>query len=264
MKVDLSQDVTVERDDNITLCRINNFSERMKNCIKESLTVVCYGPNANIPDAAQKFTFDKTIKSFRERFNNKTPEMKKGMLGELLAHILINNYIDTLKVFSLYFNKEEANIRKGFDILYVDTCFNSIRYGEVKSGELHQNCTINETNRNLLFKAETDLAEKLRDNDRQVLWDNAKIDASLYCAKKCNIDLHSLLNNDEDTHLSNDKRAILISVCFHKADDKLEIEEIKKFYNQHTNRQVFQDTIIFSIQKDTLEKIQSFMMEECN
>ena len=50
--------------------------------------------------------------------------MQKGMLGELLAHILINNYIEKLKVFSPYFNKEEANIRKGFDVLYIDTIDN--------------------------------------------------------------------------------------------------------------------------------------------
>lgn len=262
--VDFSEEILIVEDKNITLCFINDFSDNLKNHIKNGLSIICHGPHLNNPDTARKYPFHKTIKGFKERFNNKTPEMQKGMLGELLAHFLINNYIDTLKVFSPYFNKEEANIRKGFDVLYVDTLSNCIRYGEVKSGEVHTNKTIDETNCKLLYNAEMDLAEKLQNSDRQVLWDNAKFDASLYPTMNNNIDLHTLLNDDEDTHLSNDKKAILVSVCFHDINDKIEIEKIKEFYKRHEGRQVFLDTIIFSIQKNTLEKVQRFMLEECD
>lgn len=261
--IDFSEEISIMEDSNITLCFINDFSDKLKNHIKQFLTVVCYGPHTNHPEIINTYPFEKTIKSFKERYNRKTPEMKKGMLGELLAHILINNYIKKLKVFSPYFNKEEANIRKGFDVLYIDTEDNCIRYGEVKSGELHDNKTINQTNNDLLYAAETDLKNKLCDTERQVLWDNAKFDAFSFRYVDENYNLHSLLNEDEATHLSIDKKVILVSVCFHDINDKIEFEQIKGFYERLLERNTFFDAIIFSVQKNTLDKMKRFMFEEC-
>ena len=103
--IDFSEEISIIEDGNITLCFINDFSDKLKNHIKQFLTIVCYGPHINTPEIICEYPFEKTIKSFKERYDSKTPEMQKGMLGELLAHILINNYIEKLKVFSPYFNK---------------------------------------------------------------------------------------------------------------------------------------------------------------
>ena len=260
--IDFSEEISIVEDDNITICYINDFSDKLKNHIKQFLTVVCYGPHINNPNEINEYPFEKTIKSFKERYDKKTPEMQKGMLGELLAHILINNYKENLTVFSPYFNKEEANIRKGFDILYIDTANNCVRYGEVKSGELHSGETISQTNNNLLYTAETDLKDKFCDTERQVLWDNAKFDASLFRNVNDNYNIHAMLNNDEDTHLSIDKKVILVSVCFHNINDKIEIKQIKGFYERLLERNTFFDAIIFSVQKDTLDKMKKFMFEE--
>ena len=261
--IDFSEEILTIEDSNIKLCFINDFSDKLKNYIKQFLTIVCYGPHINKPEISCEYPFEKTIKSCKERYDSKTPEMKKGMLGELLAHILINNYVKNLKVFSPYFNKEEANIRKGFDILYIDTDDNCIRYGEVKSGELHAGKTITQTNNDLLSAAETDLKDKFSDVTRQVLWDNAKFDASLFRGVNEDYNIHTLLNEDESTSLSNDKKVILISVCFHDINDKIEIEQIKAFYERLLGRNTFSDAIIFSVQKNTLDKMIKFMFEEC-
>ena len=261
--IDFSDEISIIEDGNITICFINDFSDKLKNHIKQYLTVVCYGPHINNPNQINAYPFEKTIKSFKERYDNKTPEMQKGMLGELLAHILINNYMKNLKVFSTYINKEESNIRKGFDILYIDTANNCVRYGEVKSGELHGRETISQTNNKLLYAAETDLKDKLCDTERRVLWDNAKFDASLFCSVNNNYNIHDMLNNDEDTHLSIDKKVILVSVWFHDINDKIDIEQIKAFYERLLGRNTFSDAIIFSVQKNTLEKMKKFMFEEC-
>ena len=261
--IDFSEEISIVEDNNITLCFINNFSDKLKNHIKQFLTIVCYGPHVNKSEVISAYPFEKTIKSFKERYDSKTPEMKKGMLGELLAHILINNYIEKLKVFSPYFNKEEANVRKGFDILYIDTVDNCIRYGEVKSGELHASSTINQTNNSLLYAAETDLKDKLCDIERRVLWDNAKFDASLFSNVNENYNIHSLLNEDESTHLSNDKKVILVSVCFHDINDKIALEQIKEFQERLLEKNTFSDAIIFSIQKNTLDNMKRFMFKEC-
>ncbi len=261
--IDFSEEISIIEDNNIILCYIDNFSDKLKNHIKNFLTIVCYGPQINNPEVISTYPFENTIKSFKERYDRKTPEMKKGMLGELLAHILINNYIENLKVFSPYFNKEEANIRKGFDVLYIDTIDNCIRYGEVKSGELHNGKTINQTNNDLLYAAETDLKDKFCDEERQALWDNAKFDASLFRGINENYNIHSLLNIDESTHLSNDKKVILVSVCFHNINDKIKIEQINNFYEGLLGRNTFSNVIIFSIQKNTIDKMIKFMFEEC-
>lgn len=261
--IDFSKEISIVEDSNIKLCFIKDFSDKLKNHIKQFLTIVCYGPYINKPEVINEYPFEKTIKSFKERYNSKTPEMKKGMLGELLAHILINNYVENLKVFSPYFNKEEANIRKGFDVLYIDTVDNCIRYGEVKSGELHANSTISQTNNSLLYAAEADLKNKFCDVERQVLWDNAKFDAFLFRNVDENYNIHAILNEDESSHLSNDKKVILVSVCFHDINDKIVLEQVKEFQEKLLDRKTFSDAIIFSIQKNTLDKVKKFMFEEC-
>lgn len=261
--IDFSDDILIIKNNNITVCYINKFSDKLKNYIKQFLTIVCYGPHINKPEIINKYPFEKTIKSFKERYDNKTPEMQKGMLGELLAHILINNYMDNLKVFSPYFNKEEANIRKGFDVLFIDTINSCVRYGEVKSGVLHNGETISQTNNSLLYAAETDLRDKFCNSKRQVLWDNAKFDASLFYNVDDNYNIHTLLDEDEDTHLSIDKKVLLVSVCFHNINDKIKVEEIKAFYERLSDRNTFSNAIIFSVQKNTLDKMKKFMFEEC-
>ena len=268
--VDLSNEIDFIKDDNITICYIKDFSDNFKKHIKDVLTIVCYGPTIKNSEDIKYYPFKDTIKSFKERYDCKTAKTKTGMLGELLAHVLINLYSDNLKVFSQYFNKEESSIRKGFDILYIDTLHNCIRYGEVKSGEKLPNETVSQYNNGLLYDAESDLKEKLTDSTRTVIWDCAKCDANAYMKSAVTqnyINLHSLLQNDRNSHRSNDKKVILISVCFSDINDRINLQETKNYYARHCQRNNFSDTIIFSIQKSTFQKIEQFFNEEyekCN
>lgn len=264
MSVDLTNDVLIEKDGKVTLCIIKNFSDNLKNYIKNSLTVVCYGPSVNNFNDRQSFPFNQTIASFKERYEKKTDILKMGMLGELLAHVLINYFMKELQVFSPYFNKEEATIRKSFDILYFDKNFQCVRYGEVKSGKKHENKDISETANTLLGAAESDLRKnKFQANSRQVLWDNAKNDAMLYYLYDNTINLIDLLKNDRCSKTSTDKKVILVSVCFHNVDDKIKLERLKNFYFNRSSAHAFQDMIIFSIQKDSLKDLENFMIKEC-
>lgn len=263
--VDLSNEIELIKDNNITICYIKEFSANFKKHIKDVLTIVCYGPTINNPEDIKYYPFEDTIKSFKERYDSKAEDTKKGMLGELLAHILINLYSDNLKVFSQYFNKEESSIRKGFDVLYIDTLHNCIRYGEVKSGEKLKNKTVSQSNNGLLYNAETDLKDKLTDSSRTVLWDSAKCDANSFMQNMKNrqvLNLHELLQQDRNTYISNDKKVILISICFSDVNDKIDLQEIKNFYARLCKRKYFSETILFSIQKSTFQKIEQFFNEE--
>ena len=263
--VDLSDEIDLVREDNITICYVKNFTEKFKNYIKSVLTVVCYGLSIDKPEQIKYYPFEETIKSFKERYDNKTEDTKKGMLGELLAHILINLYVDNLKVFSPYFNKEETSIRKSFDILYIDTQKNCIRYGEVKSGEKPIDKTVSQANNGLLYDAESDLKDKFTSSKRIALWDSAKFDANAYMQSVGNfnnVNLHELLQNDRNTHLSNDKNVILISVCFNDVNDKISLDEVKGYEARQSKRNHFLNTILFSIQKSTFQKIETFLYEE--
>ena len=267
---DLSNEIELIKDENITICYIKDFSDNFKEHIKEVLTVVCYGPTINNPEDIKYYPFKDTIKCFKERYDSKTEKTKKGMLGELIAHVLINLYADNLKVFSQYFNKEESSIRKGFDILYIDVINNCIRYGEVKSGNKSVGKTVSQTNNHLLYNAETDLKNKFTSSARYALWDNAKCDANVYMKSTANqnsINLHDLLQNDRNSHISTDKHVILISVCFSDINDRIDLQETKNFYTEHCQRNNFSETILFSIQKSTFQKIEQFFNEEyekCN
>src|SRR5690606_31574732 len=60
---------------------------------------------------------------------------KKGMIGELLAHLLLNYTDNNFTSLSILKNKEEKSIKKGFDIIYCEVDCDKLWYSEVKSGK---------------------------------------------------------------------------------------------------------------------------------
>ena len=109
--------ITLNKDieNGVYICYIKEFSEELKLKIREMLGSIWHG--AVDSDERKQFNYKNTIKRFLERYNPKTDKTKKGMIGELLTHLLIPQYIN-LNALSIMKNKEENSIRKGFDIVY--------------------------------------------------------------------------------------------------------------------------------------------------
>jgi hypothetical protein len=103
--------VILEKDtkNGVYICYVEDFSDELKTKIREMLGSIWHGA---VDSAERKqFNYSSTVKRFLERYTEKTPDTKKGMIGELLAHLLIPNYVD-LQAISIMKNKEENSIRK--------------------------------------------------------------------------------------------------------------------------------------------------------
>lgn len=257
--------ITFEEDteNSVYICYIENFSDELKIKIREMLSSIWHGA-VDSTERAQ-FNYKNTIKRFLERYNPKTASTKKGMIGELLSHLLIPQYID-LSAISIMKNKEENSIRKGFDIVYTNQ-ENSIWYCEVKSGgDTNNSEDIDAKNKELLNKAKTDI-QSHSSGDRATLWDSVLIDVnSTIFNKNKKINIKKLLDKHHpDTANRNlDRNVILSSVLYKKLDTKISSNNLKTYKSNIDTENIFVGLIVFSIQKETYTKIENFLTEESN
>ena len=257
--------ITLEKDtDNgVYICYIEDFSDDIKEKIRAMLSSIWHGS----VDAEERpqFTYKNTVKRFLERYNLKTPDTKKGMIGELLTHLLIPQYID-LNAISIMKNKEENSIRKGFDIVYADDQ-NSVWYCEVKSGgDTNATEDIDNKNKNLLDKAKNDIKSHSM-GDRATLWDSVLIDVnSTVFNSERQIDIKKLLDkhhpDTEDRNL--ERNVILSSVLYKSLGTKICPATLNTYKSDLSDEGIFVGLIVFSIQKETYTKIEDFLIEESN
>ncbi len=257
--------ITIAKDteNGVYICYIENFSDELKIKIREMLSSIWHG--AVDSQERQQFNYKNTLKRFLERYNPKTPDTKKGMIGELLSHLLIPQFID-LNAISIMKNKEENSIRKGFDIVYSNNC-NSIWYCEVKSGgDTNNTEDINIKNKQLLNNAKTDIQNHTL-GDRATLWDSVLIDVnSTVFANNKKIDIKELLDehhpDSEDRNM--DRNVILSSVLYKSLDTKISQDGLKSYKTDIDKENIFVGLIVFSIQKETYTKIENFLTQEVN
>jgi hypothetical protein len=256
--------ITIHQEDNYIVCYIDNFSDELKELIRNELTIICHGKSIVQEDTLNFYSYPKTLKDFLSRYNNKTTKIKKGMLGEFIAHLIIDKVLPELEAISIFFNKEELSIKKGFDLNYVNSKAGSIWYGEVKAGELNGQTTPDRINKKLLGKAKDGLIEFLS-GGRPNLWDSVIIDAGLSFKSPKSKKVQDLLRNDiraiEDNP-SIKKNSILISVLFHNSQNRITSDSVKQHLADITAENVFLEVIVFSIQKSTYTKIEEFLIAE--
>ena len=211
--------VTISSKESSIVCRIDNFSDELKAEIRERLATVCHGPDAVAEDSVFSL-YKNTLKEFNKRYRSKTEKTKKGMIGELLTHILIFQAHENLESANPFFNMEEASIKKGFDLIFFDKELNRIWVSEVKSGSAGKN-SANSFNNGLINKAKNDLRSRLNENETN-LWHNAingaKIALSIGKVKdRINEILEDCYQEAADEEQdSTSKNVILISVTFKK------------------------------------------------
>lgn len=247
----------------IYICYIEDFSDDLKRKIREMLNSIWHGKVDS--QERMQFNYKNTLKRFLERYNTKADDTKKGMIGELLTHILIPNYIK-FEAISIMKNKEENSIRKGFDIVYCDND-NSIWYCEVKSGgDINDTEDINEKNKQLLRKAKADIQNNTMGN-RATLWESVLIDINSTIFKSDRrVDIKKLLDEHhpdaENRNMS--RNVILSSVLYKNIESRICPDILKTYKNNIDTENIFVGLIIFSIQKTTYKKIENFLIEESN
>ncbi len=264
-KINLVDGVSVEKDtkNGVYICYIENFSDDLKQKIREMLSSIWHG--AVDAEERLQFNYKQTLKRFLERYDSKTPDTKKGMIGELLTHLLIPQHIE-LEAISIMKNKEENSIRKGFDIVYCNQ-ENSVWYCEVKSGgDTNDTEDIDSKNKDLLNEAKYDIQGHALGN-RATLWDSVLIDVnSTIFNNQKRIDIKKLLDEhhpDAEDRIM-DRNVILGSVLYKKLSPKISSDELRKYKLKIDSDGIFVGLIVFSIQKPTYTKIEEFLAEESN
>lgn len=157
--------------DHLTIT-IHEFSDEFKSAIRESLSSICNGPRKSLRDS-ELYGYRATLREFLYRLAQKDDNTKKGMIGELLTHLLLIHGRAAVSSLNPYFNLEERNVKKGFDLVVRDNETGETLLTEVKSGDCDDADETSMIKANSLFSiASRDMLEKLS-KPRHALWQNA-------------------------------------------------------------------------------------------
>ncbi|MEG1647733.1 MAG: DUF1837 domain-containing protein [Bacilli bacterium] len=256
----------IYKGENYLLCHVNNFSDDFKERIQDKLSFICHGKS----DAASLrsiFNYKSTLSEFLKRYEERSDERQKGMMGELLTHIIINDCFPGYDVASAFFNLEEKNVKKGFDIVIYSSDADNIIITEVKSGNLHKFKNSTRTFYDLINTAKRDLNRRLNNPDNRSLWINA-----INHAKKVydsQIDLKDVImdildkKSEEKDQTSQSKDVILVGVLFNTLSDAIGEKSISVKATKLNNENLFNSVFCMAIQEETYQKIYDFLKEEC-
>lgn len=244
---------------------VEDFTDELKKLISRNLAAICHGFKSVQRDSSL-YSYNNTVKEFVKRYKPKSPDIKKGMIGELLAHVLIKELIANLKPATPFFNMEENSIKKGFDLVLVDGEKKTLWITEVKAGEANGK-EANTANTALLHTAKRDLKKRLGTGST-TLWHNAVFAASATMkegtTKKKTLDLldNILKSAMGKKTIASDRSVVLVSVLYNNIKDRVTLDALTNFANQLTVDCIFNNAIVLSIQKNTYKKVERFMASE--
>ena len=259
--------VSVQKTDDYSVFWVSELSEDLKIAIRSRLAAVCNGV-ANVEGGSEMYCYKNTLKEFLKRYSSKTANQKKGMLGELLLHILLFAFFDEYKVNSPFFNMEERSVKKGFDVVLNKKGSSDIWIAESKAGELRSKKNTSQTVVELINTAQNDLYERLN-GDSFSLWQNAINGARLAISEKRDDRdaVIKILQNygttaSKEELSSNTINVILVGSVFHSLTDPIDATPISKKHSQIISSSKFNDVYLIAIQKSTYTKIYDFLVEE--
>lgn len=242
--------------DNLIL-EIRTLSDELKDKIKKQLIEICHGEYALV-SGLNYHSFDETV---IELVNHRIPSninRKVGVIGELLLNVLIREYTD-MRIVSPFFNLEERNIKKGFDIIAVDPN-KDLWIIESKAGELGKLKTSTEKVCERINSAKRDLDTRLNMHNSQ-LWLNAvnSVRSALDDTSEKNT-IVNILNKTSNSCKSNDKNVVLGATVFCVFDLIIDSIELDNLYNSILSSNKFSKLKLIAIQKQTYQSIIDFLV----
>lgn len=261
------QGVSVQKTDDYSVFWVSELSEDLKIAIRSRLAAVCNGV-ANVEGGSEMYCYKNTLKEFLKRYSSKSDNQKKGILGELLLHILFSVFFDEYNVNSPFFNMEERSVKKGFDVVLNKKGTSDIWIAESKAGELRANKNTTQTAVALINSAQNDLYERLN-GDSFSLWQNAIYGARSAISEKRDdraavikiLQNHGAAASNEE--MSSDAiNVILVGTVFNNLSDQIDATQIGEKHSQIKGLSKFNDVYLIAIQKSTYTKIYDFLVEE--
>jgi len=253
---------------NRLLFHITSISPEIEDRIRHNLVSLCHGSH-KASSGRRNYSYTRTIKEFLTRYQSKNELIKLGMIGELLAHILIIEFKTNFIHASPFFNMEERSIRKGYDVILFDREKNEIWITEVKSGELHKNKSVNQTCSDLIGRAKRDLIERLNES-QTALWQNA-INAAMVSLGQSGefaeiIDnlLHEIDEQYSSGSTSSKDRNVLLTAGLFTSlkSERISTEAVKMVHENVENGKHFKKVITLVFQKGTISRIVDFLTKE--
>ena len=262
--------INKEDHDNYVLYFIENISDELKQEIRNRLATICYGVEQTQSNCGI-YSYEETVKDFIHRYKtqkDKSESRKKGMIGELLAHIILE-LEGKYSTASPFFNMEESSFKKGFDIVLFEEDSKELWITETKSGEIQKKQkNANSAVSGLINTAKKDLKKRLNSNEKK-LWLNALNAARIYMSnsdhqKQVVLQLLGEISNNvvKQTTSSNQFNVVLSSVLFHPLSDSMENKAIEKKYSDVVKEKLFNKTFIIAIQKNTYTAVYNFLESE--
>jgi hypothetical protein len=239
------------------ILEIHSLSDELKDKIKEQLVEICHGEYALVSG----FNYHSFGETIEELVNHRIPSdinKKVGVIGELLLNVLIREFTD-IKIVSPFFNLEERNVKKGFDIIAVDSS-NDLWIIESKAGELGNLKTPTKKICERINTAKRDLDTRLNMHNSQ-LWLNAvnSVRSALDDTSEKNT-IVNILNKNSNSCISKDKNVILGGTVFCIFDSTIDSKELRKLYNSILRSNKFSKLKLIAIQKQTYQAIIDFLV----
>jgi len=262
--------ISFVRNDLCAVCHITDLTDEIKELIRERLSSICHGKLVSESNL-DIHSYHETLSEFVKRYEKKSEDTKKGMIGEFLAHLIISEYFQEYHVVSAFFNMEERSVKKGFDVVLATKSDYSIWITEVKSGELHNNTDSMGTSSNLILEAKRDLMNRLNRENRS-LWINAINHAYIVCSN--NSDLKEAVAEILDDYRAKSGKsnvctsvylnAFLVSALFADLSDSINYGSINQKISTLNVGNSFNALFVLSIQKGTYQKVYDFLKKESN
>lgn len=249
---------------------IHELSEELKQEIRNQLVKICHGESKENSNY-ELYSYKETLKGFIHKYQEESADTNrhKGLIGELLVHILIG-IEDKFLVTSAFFNLEEHSFKKGYDITLYDKSTQEIWITEIKSGEKHENHKTTSTSMvALINKAKTHLITHQEDVQSIMLWQNAVNHANnalknSRAEKQAILDLLSEMGSEACHGRFSIKtcNVVLAGVLFHSMSELILRKEIEKKFKSLEKKQYFKKILVMAIQKTTFNKVYEFMKSE--
>jgi len=258
--------VQFEKSETGSICfTVEDISDQFKDVIRARLSEICHGA-AKASRKSVLYSYKQTLTAFFEKFDTKSADTQKGMIGELLTHVLFLHYENEFHAASPFFNMEEDSIKKGFDLVLRHKGTSEIWFVEVKAGECGVETSINKLG-NLLSLAKNGLKTALN-SERNTLWQNAVNGASLVIKDSdLKSQIEKLLENYNEKAVagesaSTDYNAVLVAVCFSGVQAFASGAEFEGRHTTQKDMNEFRDLMSIALQKDTIQSVTDFLRSE--
>lgn len=265
--VEILPGVVKDENQDYVLYYIETLSDSLKNEIRNRLIEICHGAD-RVQSGSKIYSYKATLEEFISRYktnNNISEDRKKGMIGELLVHVILEIEGHFITV-SPFFNMEERSFRKGFDILLFEEDTGELWIAEIKSGSKQKRQrNASSAAVSLVNTAKNNLKTRLNEPNTS-LWLNAinaaktsmsnggtQKDAVVKLLEQC---ADSAV---DQTNSSNDYNVVLAGMLFHTMSERMMREKIAQKYDSVLQEKLFRKLFIIAIQKGTFEAVYDFL-----